>query len=125
MNSPSLALLLANGRYWTTTAPPIARQLTRWKGLADAIPDPKLRALALAKLRDEHFNVQVAATLATLAQRKHRADAIEAIVALQVMYDYLDLLTEQPTAHTVQDGGRLFAPLIDAVSLAPAGARES
>jgi tetraprenyl-beta-curcumene synthase len=122
MNSPSLALLLANARYWPTVASPVGRQLTRWELAADAIGDLKVRALALSKLRDEHFNVQVAATLATLAPRRHRSDAIEAIVALQVMYDYLDLLTE-PMADP-RDGRRLFAALIDPVS-GPAGTRES
>jgi hypothetical protein len=122
MNSPSLALLLANGRYWSTVAAPVGRQLTRWELAADAIGDPQVRALALAKLRDEHFNVQVAATLATLAPRRRRADVIEAIVALQVMYDYLDLLTE-PMADP-RDGRRLFAALIQSVSV-PAGTRKS
>jgi tetraprenyl-beta-curcumene synthase len=122
MNSPSLALLLANGRYWSTVAAPVGRQLTRWELAADAIGDPKVRAVALAKLRDEHFNVQVAATLATLAPRRHRPDVIEAIVALQVMYDYLDLLTE-PMADP-RDGRRLFGALIQSVSV-PAGTRKS
>jgi tetraprenyl-beta-curcumene synthase len=123
MNSPALALLLANGRYWPTVAVPVGRQLTRWELAADAIGDPQVRALALAKLRDEHFNVQVAATLATLAPRRQRPDVIEAIVALQVMYDYLDLLTESMA--DPRDGRRLFAALIDPVSVGPAGTRKS
>jgi tetraprenyl-beta-curcumene synthase len=122
MNSPTLALLLANTRYWSTVAAPVGRQLDRWERAANAIGDPRLRALALAKLRDEHFNVQVAATLATLAPRKHRADVIEAIVGLQVMYDYLDLLTERPMADPL-DGRRLFAALVDSVSVS-AGMRK-
>ena len=94
----------------------MGRQLARWERAADAIGDPKARAVALAKLRDEHFNVQVAATLATLAPRRHRSDVIEAIVALQVMYDYLDLLTERPMADPPRDERRLFGALIDSVS---------
>ena len=58
---------------------------------------PRLRTLALEKLREERFNAEVAATLATLAPRAHRETVVEAIVAYEVMYDYLDRLIEQPT----------------------------
>jgi Protein of unknown function (DUF2600) len=125
MSSPALALLLANARYWPTVAPRVGRQLTRWERAAAAIGDPGPRAMALAKLRDEHFNVQLATTLATLAPRRRRAEAIEAIVALQVMYDYLDLLGEQPPAGSGRDQRGLFAHLIDSLDLSgkqpPAG----
>jgi tetraprenyl-beta-curcumene synthase len=90
------ALVIANARYWTGVAPLVRARLSRWEGRAQAIPDPALKALATEKLREERFNVEVAATLATLAPRARRASTVEAIVALQVMYDYLDLLTEQP-----------------------------
>jgi tetraprenyl-beta-curcumene synthase len=112
-----LALVLANVRYWSTVAPLVRRELTRWEQAARSIPDPALRALALGKLRDERFNAQVAATLATLAPRSRRSDVVEAIVALQVLYDYVDVLSEQSMADPVRDGPRLFAALIDAVSV--------
>jgi tetraprenyl-beta-curcumene synthase len=112
------ALVLANVRYWSTVAPHVRVQLSRWDQTAGAIPDPGLRALALGKLRDERFNAQVAATLATLAPRSRRSDVVEAIVALQVMYDYVDVLSEQPS-----DGRALLAALTDAVTLDPADGR--
>ena len=111
------ALLLANVRYWTSVAPLVRGQLARSEQAARAIPDPELRALALGKLRDERFNAEVAATLATLAPRAHRKHAAEAIVALQVMYDYLDAVSEQPTGDTVRDGRRLFAAFGDALAI--------
>ncbi len=92
----ALALALANARYWPTVAPVVRRELERWRGRAQAIPDPELRALALSKLSGERFNAEVAATLATLAPRAHRRDAVEAIVALEVLFDHLDGRTEQP-----------------------------
>jgi tetraprenyl-beta-curcumene synthase len=110
------ALVLANLRYWNSVAPLVRTQLARWEQRALAIEDPALRALALGKLRDERFNVQVAATLATAAPRAHRERATEAIVAMQVIYDYLDALTEQPTTEPLIDGHLLFAAMSDAVS---------
>jgi tetraprenyl-beta-curcumene synthase len=117
------ALVLANVRYWSTVAPLVRSQLARWEQAARAIGDPELRALALGKLRDEHFNAQAAATLATLAPRAQRARVVEAIVALQVLYDFLDVLSEQPVAAPPPDDRRLFAALTDAVTLPLDGQR--
>ncbi len=70
----------------------------------------------MAKLRDEHFNAEVAATLATLAPPANRAHAVHAIVAFEVMYDYLDGLTEQPTRDPLRDGHQLFRSFTDALN---------
>jgi tetraprenyl-beta-curcumene synthase len=82
--------------------------LRRWERRAEQIENPEPRALARGKLRDERFNAEVAATLATLAPRRARKDAVEAIVALEVLFDYLDGLTERhasdPLALRVSDG---------------------
>ena len=115
------ALVAMNARYWSTVHPRVRRQLRRWQSRARLIPDPTLRALALSNLEGERFNVEVAATLATLAPRRHRPRAIEAIVALQVMYDYLDGLSEQPAADPLGNSRRLFSAFGDA--LAPRAAR--
>lgn len=89
------ALAVANLRYWPTVAPVMWRELARWRETASEIGDPVLRALAMAKLTDEAFNAEVAATLATLAPRVQRETAVKAIVALEVLFDYLDGRTEQ------------------------------
>jgi tetraprenyl-beta-curcumene synthase len=112
-----LALLLANVRYWTGIAPLVRREMRRWEQHAQAIPDPMLRTLALAKLRDEGFTAEAAAMLATLAPRSYRKDAVQAIVAIEVMYDYLDGLSEQPSPDPLADGERLFGALISAVAV--------
>jgi tetraprenyl-beta-curcumene synthase len=110
MSSAGLALGVANARYWTSVAPLARAQLRRWEDRAEAIPDPALRAIALAKLQSERFNAEVAATLATLAPRPRRAATVEAIVALEVMYDYLDGLTEQPAADPEQPAAKPEQP---------------
>lgn len=110
------ALALMSALYWSTVAPRSRRQMRRWHERAQAIPDPNLRAIALAKLSEERFNLQTAPTFATLAPRKQRSHAIEAIIALQVIYDYLDGLSEQPAPDPLRNARELFHALSDAVS---------
>jgi tetraprenyl-beta-curcumene synthase len=110
-----LALVLANARYWTTVAPRVRAELARWRTRAERIEDAELRALALHKLDEEGFAAEVAATLATLTPRPRRAAAIRAIVALEVMYDYLDGVTEQPAPDPLANGRALFKAFTDAL----------
>jgi tetraprenyl-beta-curcumene synthase len=111
----AVALVVANARYWSTVAPVVRGQLWRWRERAREIPDPSVRELALAKLDDERFNAEAGAMLATLAPRVYRKDVVEAIVALQVLFDLLDGLTERPLQDPLADGGRLFAAFTDAL----------
>ena len=113
----ALALLVANVRYWTTVAPVVRGELRRWERRAQAIENPELRALALEKLHGEGFHAEAAAMLATLAPRAYRRDAVEAIVALELLFDYLDGLTERPSADPLGDGARLFEAYVDAVTV--------
>jgi tetraprenyl-beta-curcumene synthase len=115
----TVALVRANARFWPTVFPDVRRELREWDRCAHAIPDPALRSQALAKLQHERFNTEVAATLATLVPPVRRRDATEAIVALEVMYDYLDGLGEQSLHDPLADGRQLYRALADAV--APAG----
>jgi tetraprenyl-beta-curcumene synthase len=102
----------------------VRAQLAAWRHRAAEIEDPVLRELAERKLREERFNVEVSATLATLAPRRLRKRVIEAIVALQVAYDYLDLLGERPLPDPLGDAGRLFEALTDAFELQGHGTRD-
>lgn len=100
---------MANLRYWRYVAPEVRRELKRWSGRAAQIGDRHLRELAIEKLQVEHFNAEVAATLATLVPEAHRSRTIEAIVASEVLYDYLDGLTEEPTTEDpLESGCRLY-----------------
>ena len=109
------SLLLANVRYWHTVAPLVERELARWRRRAAAIDEPQLRALALAKLDGERFNAEAGAMLATFAPPARRADVVAAIVALQLLFDLLDGLTERPSEDPLADGQRLFAAFTDAL----------
>lgn len=111
------ALIAANARYWSSVTPVVRRQLRHWRRRADTIEDPQLRALALAKLRHEAFNAEVAAVAATLAPRPHRAPAVQAIVALELLYDYLDGLTERTHDDPLAEGERLYSAFTSAVDV--------
>ena len=119
-----LALVLANARYWTSVAPTVGKQLERWQLRAQAIDDRDLRALALSKLHGEGFHAEAAAMLATLAPREHRSNVAEAIVALELLFDYLDGLTERPSGDPLADGERLFRAFTRAVVVPPASTGE-
>jgi tetraprenyl-beta-curcumene synthase len=114
-----LALTLANARFWSTVAPLAAREIRRWERRARAIEDPALRTIALKKLAEERFNSEVAATLATLAPAAHRTAVTRGIVAYEVMYDFLDGLTEQPTVEPLRMGRERYRAFIEAVSARP------
>jgi tetraprenyl-beta-curcumene synthase len=111
------AMVRANARYWPTVLPRVQGGLRRWEQAAGRIPDPELRTLALTKIAGERFNTEVAATLATLAPRSRRARTIDAIVPLQVMYDYLDGLSEEGAADPLGASRRLFAAFTAALAL--------
>ncbi|MBS1869486.1 MAG: DUF2600 family protein [Actinobacteria bacterium] len=111
-----LALLRANVRYWPSVFPGVRRELAKWDRRAQEIPDATLREQAVAKLREERFNTEVAATLATRVPRARRRTAVAAIVALEVMYDYLDGLTEQPARRPLANGRQLYRAFADATA---------
>ena len=119
-----LALVLANARYWTSVAPTVRKQLKRWQVRARAIDDRDLRALALSKLHGEGFHAEAAAMLATLAPREHRSNVAKAIVALELLFDYLDGLTERRSGDPLADGERLFRAFTRAVVVPPASTGE-
>lgn len=103
-------------RYWLTVFPRVCRELARWRRRAAAIPDPVLRKLALDTFA-KRGNVEGAAAFAVLAPRARRTVAVRAIVALQSIYNYADLLSEQPAADPVANARKLHKPLLAALDL--------
>lgn len=81
--------------YCTTVSQLVERELDRWRRRAQAIPDPDIRGHALAKLRDAGSHAWLNATFASSAPRAHRREAVVASVALEVLYDHLDTLSER------------------------------
>lgn len=114
MSSPSLVAAVMLARYWLTIWPLARRELRAWRRCAEAIPDPQLRQLALATHHEEHLNAEGAAIFATLVPWRRTARLVRLLVAYQVLFDYLDTISEQPPAHP-HDTRRLHSALIDAL----------
>ncbi|HEX5146727.1 MAG TPA: DUF2600 family protein [Conexibacter sp.] len=99
-------------RYWTAALPQARGELCRWDRRARRIPDRTLREHACTTLREEGANAEGAALLAVAAPRAHRATAVRLLVSTQVLYDYLDTLTEQPAADPLAASRRLHGALL-------------
>jgi tetraprenyl-beta-curcumene synthase len=101
-------------RYWLSVFPLVASELRHWRRSANRIADPSLRRLALASLA-KRGNMEGAAAFATFVPWRARASLIRALVAFQAIYNYADLLAEQPSAHPVDNARRLHQALLAAL----------
>src|SRR5271154_2189965 len=110
-----LALVLSGIGYWLTIYPRARREIRRCKRCARRIPDPVLRATALATLAREHLNPEAAAFFAVLASRRRRGPLVRLIVDFQIAYDYLDAINEQAISAPLRNGLQLHRALSDAV----------
>jgi|SRR5829696_5451519 len=113
------ALLGTLARYWFGIFPVARAELAHWRRRAAAIPDETLRRYALETLADEHLNAEGAAVFAVLAPRRHRALVVRLLVRYQLMYDYLDTLTEQPVVAPLQASRHLHRALTAALGEQP------
>jgi tetraprenyl-beta-curcumene synthase len=112
--SAALAAILV--RYWTLVFPLARRELARWRELAAAIPDPRLRAVACGTLDEEGGLAEGAAIFATLVPGWHvRRELVTLLVAWQVLYDCLDTLGEQLVSRSPEDAAELYAVLAGAL----------
>jgi tetraprenyl-beta-curcumene synthase len=109
------AFASASLRYWLGVFPLVGRELRHWRERARQIPDPALRRLALITQTSERGNLEGAAAFAVLAPRMHRARVVRAVVAFQTTYDYIDTLSEQPSADPIANGRQLHLALLSAL----------
>jgi tetraprenyl-beta-curcumene synthase len=101
-------------RYLLRVLPCVRSELGHWRARAAEIPDPVLRGHAQASLR-KRGNIEGAALLATLAPAAHRRRTVRALVAYQTAYNYLDTLSEQPSADPVVNAEELHQALLIAL----------
>lgn len=113
------ALLGTLARYWFGIFPVARVELAHWRRRAAEIPDEALRRYALETLRDEHLNAEGAAVFAVLAPRRQRGLVVRLLVRYQLMYDYLDTLTEQPVAAPLRASRHLHRALTAALGERP------
>ncbi len=99
----------------TAVVPRVRLHLRRWEQVADAIPDIALRSQALASLRGKRSNAEAAAVFSLLAPRRRRADVVALLVALQVLTDFLDGVSEVEVREPLRNSLSLHEALVDAV----------
>jgi tetraprenyl-beta-curcumene synthase len=110
-----MAFVTAARRYWLAVFPRIYHERRYWRKRAEQIPDPQLRRLALEAQRAKRGNVEGAAAFAAFAPRGHRAAVVQAQVAFQSVYDYVDTLSEQPSDDPIANGLQLHGALLAAL----------
>lgn len=108
--------------YWLAVFPRARRELRHWHERAEEIPDPTLRRQALGKLHAGRDVVEGAAAFAILARARHRRDVIRACVAFEVIYEYVDVVGEQPVDDVLAHNRQIHRALVAAVD--PAAAPE-
>lgn len=112
-------MLAALVRYWLIVFPLAHREVRRWRRHALQISDPQLRNDALQTLDDEHLNAEGAALVTAAAPWRYTRTLVTATVAYQVLYDYLDTITERNSSP--DRTRRLHGALHDAVTDPGAG----
>ena len=92
----------------------VRHELRGWRARASAIPDLRLRAEALHAIDSKRGHTDGAALFWTLAPGRSRR-LLRLLVAFEVIYDYLDNVSELGARFGVADDRHLFRALEDAV----------
>jgi len=140
LRSPQrLRALLAGGggtaidlmRFMLRVVPLSAAALEAIRERARAIPDPQLRAQALASVEGKAYHVAGASILATFLPQTAARDYIGIVAPLETIYDYLDILCDRhpgvrveayPVLHlAIADALDPSAPLRDYYARGPSG----
>lgn len=105
-------------RYWLLVFPRAGHELRRVRRRASQIRAPEARRLALEAL-GKRSNLEGAAAFATFVPWRRRGRTVRALVAFQAVYNYVDLLAEQPIADPVARAQRLHRALQAALDTNP------
>jgi len=89
-------------------------ELRRWRARALRIPAGPVREIALLALAHKRGNTHGAALFSVIPQRRSRA-LLRLLTTYQVLWDFLDSLTETWPGLTADDTLRLHRALVDAV----------
>ena len=103
-------------RVYRKVLPAVHQELAYWKSRAEKIPNPELRAQALASIEHKTFHCEGGAILALTAKGEYRK-AIKFIVAYQTISDYLDNLCDRSTSLDPIDFAALHESMSDALVL--------
>jgi tetraprenyl-beta-curcumene synthase len=110
-----VAMLRMLAGYWLTIFPAVRREMERWRQRAQEIPNLAFRDIADATLVHEGLNAEGAALFAMLAPRRRRQATVLLLVRFQILYDYLDALTERRVPEPARTSLQLHRSLIAAL----------
>lgn len=105
----------AMGRFLLFVVPSASRRLRRIELRAREIPDPLLRAEALASITHKAYHVQGGSILATYLDRAAAERYIAIVAPLETIYDYLDNLCDRLEGVGEHAYPTLHEALLDAV----------
>jgi tetraprenyl-beta-curcumene synthase len=107
--------LAAAQRYWLGVFPVFVRELQRWQTRALRIENATLRSLALDAQRSKRRSLEGAVAFAVFAPRNARRRVIRALVSYQVIFDFLDGVSEEPHDDPVRNGRQLNRAMLAAL----------
>lgn len=109
--STAAAFASAARRYWLDVFPVVRREVRRLRVDAEHIPDPTLRQLALEAQAVKWSSLEGAAAFAAFAPRGLQSGVVRLLVGYQAVYDFADILIEQPSDVPAANGRRLHSSL--------------
>ena len=92
----------------------VAHEERKWRTLAAEIPDGPIREDALSALSDKRGQTDGAAMFATLPPARNRS-LLRLLVAYQIIWDFLDSVSERGAGAGQANGRQLHLALIDAL----------
>ena len=98
------ALLAAASRELLWGLREVSQEMRGWQVLAAAIPDGPIREDALHSIRRKRENAAGAALFSILPRRRNR-DLLRLLVAYQMIWDFLDSVSERGACEGADDAG--------------------
>lgn len=98
-------------RYWLSVFPCVRAELSFWRGHAQQIPDCALRVAALDALQTKSDVLEGAVAFAVFVPSSACGDVVQAIVAFEIAFDYLDNVVEMPNPDPILNSRSLCQAL--------------
>lgn len=110
------ALIGATTRELTWGLPAVAREVRRWREMANNIHDPRLREDALNALTEQRTHIDGAA-LFSILPRTRNPSLLRLLVTYEIIWDFLDNVNERSAEVGVANGLQLHLALVDALDV--------
>ena len=108
------ALAAVSWRELRWVLPATTQESAIWLRRAERIPSPALRRDAVESLVNDRFNVNGAAVFASIPRTRNES-LLRLLVRYQIMFDYLDTISERPCADVVRNGTQLHRAAVEAL----------